>query len=113
MNRKRWDRLARLTLLLATPLGMTACGAGGPERGSAAGTVTIDGKPLATGQAQLPPEAAPAPDTAGAEPVPAPNGLVEDGKFTLGTMEVGDGAPPGRYKRAVYAYQTPQTRYGE
>jgi hypothetical protein len=112
MNRMRWDRLARLALLVVTPLGMSACGSGGPRKVPAEGTVTFNGQPLATGQVQLQPEAAPAPD-ATTDPVPAPNGVIENGKFALGTQVDGDGAPPGRYKVAIYAYKTLQTRYGE
>jgi hypothetical protein len=104
MNRMRWDRLARLALLLVAPLGVAACGSGGVAKSPAEGTVSFKGQPLATGQVQFQPEAPNAPSA---------TGLVENGKFTLGTEVDGDGAPPGKYRVSVFSYKTVQSRYGE
>jgi hypothetical protein len=81
---------------------MAACGSGGPAKVPAEGTVTYKGQPLATGQVQFLSETG-----------TAATGLVENGKFALGTLVDGDGAPPGKYRVSVFSYKEIKLRGGE
>jgi hypothetical protein len=103
MSTMRWDRLTRLALLLVLPFGMAACG-GSHEFDTvpAKGTVAYKGKPLEKGQIQLLPDDG-----------PAAVGLIENGKFVVGTNADGDGAPPGKYRVTVFSYKETKTRFGE
>jgi len=107
MNAMTRDRLVRLALVLVTSLGTVACGSGGITKVPVEGTVTFKGQPLATGQIQFLPESGPS-DTD-----PAATGLVDNGKFTLGTEGPGDGAKPGKYRVTVFSYEPVQLRGGE
>ena len=103
MSTMRWNRLTRITLLLAIPLGVAACSES-TKIGTvpAKGTVVYKGKPLEKGQIQLLPDDG-----------PAAVGLVENGNFVLGTNADGDGAPPGRYRVTVASYKENKNRFGE
>ena len=87
--------------LLAVALAATGCGESGPPRAAlhpASGKVIVDGRPAAGVQVRLRP--ADAPDSLDAL---VPFGKTgEDGVFTLGTYEAGDGAPTGRYKVTLF-----------
>jgi hypothetical protein len=103
MSTMRWDRLARLALLLVIPFWMAACG-GSKEFATvpAKGTVTYKGQPLEKGQIQLLPDNG-----------PAAVGLIENGKFVLGTNADGDGSPPGKYRVTIFSYKETKSRFGE
>jgi hypothetical protein len=103
MNALRGDRLAPLALALVAPFWMVACGSGGIPTVPSEGTVTFKGQPLATGQVLFQPETGP----------PGVTGLIENGKFTLGTNVDGDGAPPGKYRVAVFSYKDVRLAGGE
>jgi hypothetical protein len=60
----------------------------------AAGTVTLDGKPVSKGTIHFQPE----------KGRPA-SGAIDDGRFTLTTYEEGDGAVAGKHKVAVEAIE--------
>jgi hypothetical protein len=102
MNTTRWDRLARLAVLLVAPFGMTACGAGGPAKAPAEGTVTYNGTPLAQGTVQFWPEAGVT------EANPAVMAVIADGKFALGLGYEEAGVLPGTYKVSVSSYEEAQ-----
>jgi hypothetical protein len=103
MSTMRWDRLTRLTLMLAIPFWAAACSKS--EKIStvpAKGTVIYKGKPLEKGQIQLIPDNG-----------PAAVGLIENGNFVVGTNADGDGAPPGKYRVTVASYKENKNRFGE
>jgi hypothetical protein len=102
MSMIRWDRLSRLALVLVIPFGVAACNSDKIYTVPASGTVTYKGKPLEKGQVQFLP-------TEG----PAAVGLIENGKFVLGTNNVGNGAPPGKYRVTVFSYTNVQSKFGE
>jgi hypothetical protein len=103
MSTMRWDRLTRLALLLVIPFWMAACGGSDKfDTVPAKGEVTYKGQPLGKGQIQLLPDNG-----------PAAVGLIEDGKFVLGTNADGDGAPPGKYRVTVFSYKEIKNRFGE
>jgi hypothetical protein len=102
MSMMRWDRLSRFTLMLVIPFGVTACNSDKIYTVPAEGTVTYKGKPLEKGQVQFLP-------TEG----PAAVGMIEDGKFILGTNGVGNGAPPGKYRVTVFSYTNVKSKFGE
>jgi hypothetical protein len=87
--------------LLAVALIATGCGDGGPPRvplHPASGKVIVAGRPAAGVQVRLRP--ADDPESLDAH---VPFGKTgEDGGFTLGTYEAGDGAPTGRYKVTLF-----------
>lgn len=97
---ERWSREARswiAGLLLAAPAaGLTGCGGGSGAKIETvvpvSGTLTFKGQPLEHHQVTLEPE----------DGRRAAVGLSDAaGKFTLGTNDVADGAPPGRSRVAV------------
>jgi hypothetical protein len=103
MSTMRWDRLTRLTLWMVIPFWSAACGnSDGFNTVPAAGTVTFKGKPLESGQIQLLPE----------KDGPASVGLIENGKFILGTQAVGNGAPPGKYRVTIFSYKEIPNKFG-
>jgi hypothetical protein len=103
MSTMRWDRLSRLALLLVIPFWMAACGGSDKvDTVPAKGEVTYKGQPLGKGQIQLLPDNG-----------PAAVGLIENGKFVLGTNADGDGAPPGKYRVTVFSYKEIKNRFGE
>lgn len=105
-----YDRCARfasagkeMTSLLSVAMLFAACGCGGQVDGRVAvypvtGTVTVKGQPaegaevvlFVVGEALRGPEH------------PLPTGVVgPDGKFTLGSYGIGDGAPAGEYQVTI------------
>jgi len=98
----RLDRLSRLTLFLAIPFGVAGCSSETIPTVPAEGSVTYKGKPLEKGQVQFLPVDG-----------PAAVGSVDNGKFVLGTLEAGNGAPPGHYRVTVMSYQEVKNRFGE
>lgn len=80
---------------------VAGCGEGGPPKVAlhpASGRVIVDGEPAAGVMVRLRPAADP--DQLDAL---VPFGTTgEDGGFTLGTYEEGDGAPTGRYKVTLF-----------
>lgn len=84
--------LAALAMLAASG----GCGSGHPKTYSVSGRVTVNGKPLPSGDIQLIPE----------KGRPAFGIVVADGRFQLGTFEDNDGAPKGTYKVVVTAFET-------
>src|SRR4051795_6274008 len=103
MSTMRWNRLTRLALLPVLPFWMVACGGSrGYDTVPAKGTVTYKGQPLEKGQIQLLPDNG-----------PAAVGLIENGKFALGTNADGDGAPPGKYRATIFSYKETKSRFGE
>jgi hypothetical protein len=88
--------------MLVIPFGVAACNSDSVYTVQASGTVTYKGKPLEKGQVQFLP-------TEG----PAAVGLIENGKFILGTNSEGNGAPPGKYRVTVFSYANVQSKFGE
>lgn len=97
---ERWSRETRALvagLLLAAPAaGLTGCGGGSGAKIEkvvpVSGTLTFKGQPLEHHQVTLQPE----------DGRRAAIGVSDaTGKFTLGTNDVADGAPPGRSRVAV------------
>lgn len=95
------SRTGTLAGLLAVALFGAGCGEDGPPRAAlhpASGIVKVDGQPAAAVQVRLRP--ANDPDSLDAL---VPFGKTgDDGAFTLGTYEAGDGAPAGRYKVTLF-----------
>lgn len=83
--------------LAVTVVGLMALTGCGDDKGlvPVSGTVTIDGKPLTTGQVMVSPE--------GHRPSVGP--LDEQGRFQLTCYEKGDGAIPGTYAASVMAVE--------
>ncbi len=75
---------------------MLGCSDGRPSRVPVAGTVTIDGQPLAFGGIAFRP-------TSGGRTGGA--GIESDGRFSVTMYEVGDGLPPGSYQVLVSAIE--------
>ncbi len=76
-------------------------GCGGEKREATfpvTGTLTLDGQPVAGANVVLSPKGAGTAATAVTE---------EDGTFSVGTYETGDGAVPGEYSVTVNKYDTP------
>lgn len=96
----RWTRSVRAfalgTLLLLSGELLTGCGGGSgatiEKVVPVSGTLTYKGMPLASHQVLLQPEDGRRPALGVSD---------ASGKFTLGTNDVGDGAPPGRSRVAV------------
>ncbi len=102
MSTTRWDWRSRRTLLLVMLSGMLACSSDGIATVPVAGTVTYKGQPLENGQIQFLPVDG-----------PAAVGSIENGKFTLSTNAVSNGAPPGKYRVTVFSYKETPTKFGE
>jgi hypothetical protein len=98
--------LGRLLGSLAPTITLTAgvvlllgCGDGRPPRSPVSGSVTVDGKPAAGAIVVLHPVAGSvAPE---AEKIRPTGTCDRDGKFVLGTWELTDGVPAGRWKATV------------
>lgn len=88
--RQRWVAMAALAALAASGIG---CSPSGPPLAPLAGSVQVDGSPLAEGMLQFVPE------TGGG---PAAVAAVEGGRFTAETAGR-RGAVPGRYRIRVEA----------
>ena len=84
--------LVALAMLAAS----AGCGSGHPKTVAVSGRVTVNGKPLPSGDIQLVPE----------KGRPAFGTIAADGRFVLGTFEDNDGAPKGTYKVVVTAFET-------
>jgi len=78
----------------------SGCGTGHPTTVPVSGTVTLDGNPIAGAAVMLvPPQ--------GQGLAKAAHGVTDDqGRFTLGTFETGDGALPGKYGVTVIKKET-------
>ena len=87
--------------LVAAALASAGCGEPGPPKVAlhpASGKVIVDGQPTAGVLVRLRPAADP-----DALDALVPFGKTgEDGGYTLGTYEAGDGAPTGRYKVTLF-----------
>lgn len=79
-------------LALASVFGLAGCGESGPPRQPVSGTVTLDGKPLASGSITFAP----------VEGVTAATAEVRDGAYRIGRSE---GPVPGRYQVEIVAVQ--------
>jgi hypothetical protein len=86
----RFPKTAALLLIVAAVLPLAGCGAS--DKTPVEGTVTIDGEPLAEGRIGFYPK----------EGRPA-YGEIVDGRYTLTTLEPGDGALIGRHRVTVQA----------
>lgn len=69
---------------------LVGCGDGHPKTYPVSGKVTVNGKPVATGDIMLIPEKG-----------RAAGGPIVDGRFQLTTFDENDGAPKGTYKVVV------------
>jgi hypothetical protein len=98
MTQKTTSSLPFLIVSLAL-LGIVGCGGGG-EHGvaSVAGTVTMDGKPVPDLVVTFTPQAA----AGAANPGKSATGRTDaEGKFTMSTYEMGDGAIVGKHQVMV------------
>jgi len=87
------------SFLAASIVALLACGCGdsGPQMAPVSGVVTVDGAPVANAAVMFVPEAGGRPAT----------GLTDaEGKFSLETMEPGDGALVGKHKVTVTGVKT-------
>ena len=96
----RLVRLSAPTATMATALVMLiGCGDGRLPRSPVSGRVTVDGKPAGGALGVLHPAAGSvAPE---AEKIRPTGTCDRDGKFVLGTWELADGVPAGRWKATV------------
>ena len=83
----------RLVVLLGCLALVAGCGDGRPKRVRVSGRVTIDGKPLTSGNIRVVP----------AEERVATGTIGPDGRFTLGTFDKDDGCVLGTHPIAVIA----------
>lgn len=91
----RFQRVSCFIAIAVISLGTsTGCGSNRPSLKKVSGQVLIDGKPLTTGSVRLAP----------ANMRPAYGNLDSDGRFTLTTYEIGDGAAYGTHPVAVSAF---------
>ena len=86
--------LGRFTVCFVTIL-FLGCGSGRPPLGRVTGTVTFDGKPLASGTITF--------ETQGRRPA---TGRIEKGQIVeMTTYDTGDGVPVGSHKVAIWAME--------
>lgn len=94
-----WGSLAPSIVLTAAVILLLGCGDGRPPRRPVSGSVTVDGKPAGGAIVVLHPVAGSvAPE---AEKVRPTGTCDRDGRFVLGTWELSDGVPAGRWKATV------------
>lgn len=99
------DRIQRLVwstfMTMAVPFVavLTGCGDGRPARWPVGGSVLVDGKPAAGAIVVLHPVAGSV--AAGAEQIRPTATCERDGSFVVGTWELADGVPTGRWKATV------------
>lgn len=92
-----WSAGISLCAVLATVL--PGCGDGRPPRTPVSGSVRVDGRPAAGAIVMLHPVAGSV--AAGAEGI-RPNATCDrDGSFVVGSWELADGVPAGRWKATV------------
>jgi len=100
-TRRIGPRVGLLSLGPLVAVLFCGCGDSGPPRAPlhpTSGTVIVDGQPAAGVQVRFRPAANP-----NALDALVPFGATdEDGVYTLGTYEPGDGAPAGRYKVTLF-----------
>ena len=98
MSRPALPAVFALPLLsLATIACVTGCGSSGPAMAPVSGVVTVDGAPVENAAVMFVPEGGGRPAT----------GLTDaDGKFSLETLEPGDGALVGNHKVTVTGVKT-------
>ena len=85
-------RLIPFCMLVAVSLALVGCGGGGPEMAPVTGTVTFNDKPIGKINVMFVP--------ADQKGIIAQGTSDENGKFTLQSLEPGDGAMMGNYKVA-------------
>ena len=78
-------------------MSVIGCGSSGHDLVPVAGQVTVDGKPVTTGQVAFFPESG----------RPAIGSIDSDGRYELKTYEPGDGAEPGKYRVTITARNIP------
>ncbi len=93
---RSFPRLAAEALLTVLSIGLAGCSDDGlGKRYPVAGTVTYDGKPLASGSINFIPETAESRSA---------TGMIVDGNYSLTTHKPGDGALPGKFKVTITSY---------
>jgi hypothetical protein len=100
-------------------LAVIGCGDGRLPRSPVSGSVRVDGKPAAGAVVVLHPVAGSV--ASGAERIRPTGTCDRDGKFVLGTWELADGVPAGRWKATVQWFAAdgaaadadPETVHGE
>lgn len=123
MNKSRivylWGSLAPSMVLTAAVILLLGCGDGRPPRRPVSGSVTVDGKPAGGAIVVLHPVAGSvAPE---AEKIRPTGTCDRDGRFVLGTWELADGVPTGRWRATVQWFTVagvsdaadPETAQGE
>ncbi|MCS7303901.1 MAG: DUF4198 domain-containing protein [Thermoguttaceae bacterium] len=94
-------------VILVAVAGLEGCGSGRPKTVPVTGIVTLDGKPIEGANVAFYPDTGEATGTGGQQKKtdaltrPATGTTDKEGKFTLKTSPLGDGALPGKYKVAI------------
>lgn len=100
----RW--LARGWLLPAVLAAVAGCGGPSDRLLPVAGQVTVKGEPLTDGKLVFHPD-----PEKGNTSTKEPRGIVQEGVYRL-TTDGRDGAPPGWYRVAVFAFKEPTPETG-